>query len=229
VLLMRLNKILVVACLLFGSSTASLGKALDEDIFRAQPKTEVAGSFAKTVDSIEATNKAAKARRLIEVANSKISLEPNNDKYLAARAQCRADLRELDLALADINRALAINPSSQAYLELRGSIEGLQHDDVSALRDFDKAVLIGLPSAQLCSKRATVLLMLNRYAEARKEADRAIALDPSSPNSYATRGLARYNLHDYEGATADCTRAESLDKNAEGVFELHDFLSKHSR
>jgi tetratricopeptide (TPR) repeat protein len=229
VLLMRLNKILIAACLLLGSAPASLGNAVDEDVFKAKPKPVVEGSFAKTVNTIEATNKAAKARRLIEVANSKIALEPNNDKYLAARAQCHTDLAELDLALADINRALAINSSEQSYFALRGSILGLQHDNLSALRDLDKALLMGPPSAKIYSMRATVLLLLDRYPEGLKDADRALALDPSSPNAYVTRGLIRYNLHDYQGAKADCNRAELLNKNAEGVVELRDFLSKHSR
>jgi tetratricopeptide (TPR) repeat protein len=223
VLLMRLNKIVFATCLLLGSASASLGNALDEDIFKAKPKPGVDGSFAKTVDTIEATNKAAKARRLIEVANSKIAIEPNNDKYLAARAKCYEDLNELNLALADINRAIALNSQSQSYLLLRGSMNGRKHDYDFALKDFDRAMTIGPASADLDLRRAGALLMLNRYAESLKAAEHAVALDPNSPDGYVMRGFAKYHLHDYQGAKADDSKAESLGLKDD---ELHDLLSK---
>lgn len=225
--IMLLNKILIVGCLMLGFPVASSSAPFNpDDLFTTVPKPSAAGAFRRTVENIANANKAAESRQLIELANAKIAKDPDNDRYIAARAQCHQDLGEYDLALADINKAIQLKPSEQSYFVLRGAIKLGKNEDISALNDFNKALSIGPATSDIYERRACVLFLLNRYPDGMIDANKAVSMDSNSAGALATRGTAKIHLHDYAGADADCVRAEALAHDRLDVKNLRAMLTK---
>lgn len=221
---MRLNKILVVGCLLLGVSAASQTESL------AQAGPSAAGTFARTATQITDTNKAAEARKYLGLANSKIAQQPNNDSYYFARAQIYRDMHEYKSSIADIDRAIKLSPSNQSYYSLRAGVETLLGDYSAALPDIDKAITIGPVSAELYRRRAGALHLLGKFNESLVDSNRSVSMDTKSSETYVVRGITRWYLRDYRGAESDCQKAESLQpNNPESIRELRKLLAKASR
>ena len=220
---MRLNKILVVGCLMLGFPAASFGETFNQDeLFKTKTTPDASGAFARTVGGIDASAKAAKARKLLEVANSKIAQDPNNDRYYLARAQVFRDLQDFRSSLADIDHAISLNSSNQFYYSFRAAVWSNLNDCSAALKDIDKAISIGPAGADLYLNRAAVLQALGRYEESLVACNRSAAMDSKSSMTYVIRGITKVHLRDYPGAELDCKRAESMEP---GNFEL----TKHLR
>lgn len=241
---MRLNKGLIVACLMFGLPAASFGaKFNQDDLFKTVPSQSqtitpasapaatlnAAGAFANTVSSIKDADKKAKARKFLPIANAKIAEEPNNAQYYLARAQIYRDLEDYQLALKDVNRSLELKPSNQIAYEFRAAIYGQLLDWSSSLRDINKAIEIGPQKADLFQSRATNLLFMERFQEALAAIDRSIAMDSSIASSYAIRGSARFHLHNYKGAQEDLLRAESMEPGNALAARLRSLLQAAKR
>jgi tetratricopeptide (TPR) repeat protein len=226
---MRLNKILVVGCLMLGFPAASFGETFNQDdLFKSKTSahSQAAGAFERTAANISSTNKSAEARRLIEIANAKIANDPNNDKFYAARAQCYRDLAEFDSALKDVNHAIQLNSQDSKYYLLRAAVLGLQNNFAASLLDIDKAIALGHPTADLYYEKSDCLLVLKRYPESVKAADCSLLIGPSA-EAYACRGMAKYYLRDYGGARADLDSAGHLDSEGSArVSELRRMLSR---
>jgi tetratricopeptide (TPR) repeat protein len=243
VLLMRLNKGLIVACLMFGLPAASFGaKFNQDDLFKTVPSQSqsktvtptppsastlsAAGAFANTVSSIKDADKKAKARKFLPIANAKIAEEPSNAQYYLARAQIYRDLEDYQSSLADVNHAIVISPTSQQSFALRSAIWANLNNEAEALKDIDHALALGPPSADLLESRADDLLLLGRNQEALESCERAIQLNPKSGYAYAIRGAARYRLKDYHGAESDCRKAETLGQTDSVTSNLRHLLNQ---
>jgi tetratricopeptide (TPR) repeat protein len=225
VLLMRLNKLLIAACLTIACTPAAYSSSLDDSVFRLKSTQPAAGAFARTVKGINTTNDS-ESRGLIEVANAKIAKEPNNDKYFAARAQLHRDLGEYTEAISDISRAIQLNPNSQIYFEFRGTVKAILKDYAAGVKDLDSALSVGPPSYELLVKRASALAVVDRYSDSLKDCDTAIAMSPSSAEAYAVRGLSYYFMHNHQRALADCQKALSLNPGDATAIGLRNSLSK---
>ncbi len=218
---MRLNKILVVGCLLLGVSAASQTESL------AQAGPSAAGTFARTATQITDTNKAAEARKYLSLANSKIAQQPNNDSYYFGRSSIYRDLHDYQSSLTDIDHAIKLNPLNQSYYVFRASVRAKLLNYSAALSDINKAIAIGPESAELFGKRASALHLLRQYDESLVAANRSISLDPKSAETYAARGITKFYLRDYRGARLDCNKAASLEPgNLELTRELRHLLDK---
>jgi len=229
VLLMRLNKGLIVACLMFGLPAASFAaKFNQDDLFKTVPSqsktvtptpaatSNAAGAFANTVSSIKDADKKAKARKFLPIANAKIAEEPNNAQYYLARAQIYKDLEEYNAAFSDVNRAVKLSPSEQQLFAFRSSLWSSVKKPTEALKDIEVALSIGPQTAELLNAKVTNLLVSGRLQEALIAGNRAVQSHPESSYAYAIRGLVKYDLKDYAGSDADCRKAESLG-STEGV------------
>jgi len=222
---MRLNKILAVGCLILGFPAASFGETFNQDsLWGTKPAPQAAGAFERTVTSISKNEELANTRRLLNLANSKIAVEPNNDRYYSARAQCYRDLDQLSLALADIDKAINLNGRVGEYYSIRASIKGRLKDYVAEVKDLNVAISMGPASGPLYRRRAGALALLRRFDDSLIDADLAVKLEPNSAEAYAVRGTTRYFLHDYTGAVSDCTKAESIQPNNTLVLQLRSVL-----
>lgn len=210
---MRLNKILVVGCLMLGFPAASLSAPFNSnDLFNVDSNPpDAAGAFARTADRITGTNKVVEARKYLGVANSKILLEPNNDRYYLGRAQIYRDLHDYQSSLADINHAISLKPTTQPYYAFRAAVQANLNNYSASLQDTDKAISIGPESADLDLQRADALHMLGRYQESLVASNRSVVLNPKSSKTYIIRGVTKFRLKDYKGAQSDCERAESME------------------
>lgn len=226
--LMRLNKVVIAGCLLVGFPIASFGaKFNQDDLFKtAAPSTSAAGAFANTVGSIKETEKVVQARKLLEIANTKIAQEPNNDRFYLARAQCYRDLGDFSASLADINHAISLKPNTQFYYNFRSAIYANLHDYPAQLKDLDHAIAMGPVNAELLTVRATLHVVTNNYKKAVSDADNALSLNPKYADAYAVRGEARFLLNNRQGAEADCKQGELLDHDNAGIVKLQKLLRK---
>ncbi len=209
---MRLMNWLIVASLTVGLPTgSSAAKFNQDDLFKTAQTPNASGAFASTVSTINATDKAAKARQYLPLANSKIAQEPNNDALYAARAQIYYDLCDYQRAIQDISRAIELKPSTQAYYEFRGDSFTRLKNYSSAVKDFDQAIAIGPARAELLRWRGDCLYCLGHFSDALKDANQSIILDPKRATSFVLRGFAKLRLKDYVGAKIDCEQAASLE------------------
>ncbi|MFN8551088.1 MAG: tetratricopeptide repeat protein [Candidatus Obscuribacterales bacterium] len=225
---MRLNKGLIVACLMFGLPDASFAaKFNQDDLFKTVPSqsqsktmtpaskpaatSNAAGAFANTVSSIKETEQKVKACKFLPIANAKIAEEPNNAQYYLARAQIYKDLEDYQLSLRDANRAIALKPSDQQSYAFRAAVFSQIKDWSSALADIDKALAIGPHTAELFQVKASDLMMLGRYKESLLSADKSIEMDQNCADCYALRGSVLFRLKDYKRAASDLQKAELLD------------------
>ncbi len=225
---MRFNKIQVVVCLMLGFPAASLSAPFNpDDLFKVdKPKANAAGSFARTAAQIDDANKAAEARKYLELANSKIAQQPNNDSYYFARAQIYRDMHEYRSSLADLDHAIKLSSANQSYYAYRAGVWGLLKDFSASLRDIDKAIAIGPVSAQLYRRRAGALHLLRQYDASLIASNRSVSLDPKSSETYVIRGTTKFYLKDYRGAELDCKKAESLEPgNSSSTKELRELLA----
>lgn len=226
---MRLNRAVIVGCLVLGLPAASFGaKFSQDDLFKTAPTGVMAtGGFAYTVGGTKDAEKAAKAREYLPIANAKIAQDPNNDKYYAARAQIYSDLGDYKSSLADISKAVELKPGNQAYYEFRAGTAASLKNYSLALQSIDKALAIGPVRAELFLLRADHLYSLDRYNEALSASNKSIAMDSKFAMAYVIRGLIKFRMKDIQGAQSDCRQAELIEPaNSTIAAELRQRLSR---
>lgn len=245
---MRLNKVLIVGCLILGLPSASFAaKFNQDDLFKTVPtppqsKTvtpasppapaatpNTAGAFASTVSSIKDADRKAKARKFLPIANAKIAEEPNNAQYYLARAQIYKDLEDYNTAFSDVNQAVKLNPSAQQLFAFRSSLWSSVNKPTEALKDIEIALSIGPQTAELLNAKVTNLLVSGRLKEALIAGNRAVQSHPESSYAYAIRGLVKYDLKDYTGSDVDCRKAESLGSTESVTTKLRQLLNLEKR
>lgn len=230
--IMRLNKILIVGCLMLGFPASCLSAPFNpDDLFKVdqKPSADAAGAFARTAAQINDTVQASEARKYLAIANSKIAQDPNNALYYYGRAEIYRDLHEYQSSLVDLDRAIKLNPSNQSYYSLRATVWSRLGNYANEVRDIDRAIEIGPAGAELYRRRAAVLQLLRRYDESLVAANRSVSMDPKASDSYVIRGITKFFLRDYSGAELDCKKAESLDPaNTSMTKPLRHLLDKRN-
>ncbi len=217
---------LIVASLTVGLPTgSSAAKFNQDDLFKTAQTPNASGAFASTVSTINATDKAAKARQYLPLANSKIAQEPNNDQYYWARAQIYRDLGDYSLAVVDMDKAISLSPAKSEYYVTRANLFALQNKLSSALEDINRAIELKPGRAESFSMKASYLHLMGRYKESIATANQSIILNPKLAESYAARGSTKFVLKDYKGAESDCRMAESLSPGDPSVKSLRTLIS----
>jgi len=90
-----------------------------------------------------------KFKDALELLNKLIVELPGDAELYVIRAGVEKDIRELDIALIDLDKAIGLSPeSSNAYL-LRGEILLAQKRKGMAKQDFEKAIELGVSRADL--------------------------------------------------------------------------------
>ena len=94
------------------------------------------------------------------------------------RGLARAELGQLDAAIADFTREIAVNPQLPgAYVQRGRLVFDTQKDAVRAIADFDSAIAMAPAFAMAWSQRSRVRLQAGDLPGAEQDARKALALD----------------------------------------------------
>ena len=138
---------------------------------------------------------------------------PENRTYIAMRADLRAELKQLELALQDINHLLYRDPHSAPLLFEKGTICLRNNDTICALNAFQESVQYDSQNSSNWSALGVVQLMLNQHDDALQSLSNAIEQDSKWAGDYMNRGMIYYQRHNYRGAISDFDKAVALAPN----------------
>ena len=145
-----------------------------------------------------------------------INEDPNADDY-TARARIWHAKGELDIALADYDKAVRLKPRwAQAYL-LRGLLYADKQDLDKAVANFNEALRLRPKYAAAYNHRGWALKMKGDYVGALASYDAAVKCDPRGSWSYAARAwilatCPQDSIRDGTKAIADATKACELNQ-----------------
>ena len=135
---------------------------------------------------------------------------PENRNYIAMRADVRAEQKQFDLALKDINHLLHREPQSAALHFEKGSICLRSSDTICALNAFTKATEYDSQNPANWSALGLVQLMLGSQEDAFISLNKSINQGSRWAGDYINRGIIYYQRHNYRSALADYDKAVIL-------------------
>ncbi|MGW5693829.1 tetratricopeptide repeat protein [Streptomyces asiaticus] len=124
----------------------------------------------------------------------------------AIRGLARADMNELEGALADAERALELDADCVSAHAARGRVYLDKECYEQALESFDRAVTLDPDFAWPLARRGEAYRLLGRYEESLADLDRSFDLHESAW-TVGTRGQVHHAVEDYDKALADFSRA----------------------
>ncbi|MCG0286575.1 tetratricopeptide repeat protein [Streptomyces sp. PSAA01] len=149
---------------------------------------------------------AENATRLLDEVGSD---ERAMSMTLGLRGMVRADMNELEGALADAERALELDADCVRALAARGSVHLDRDLYEQALESFDRAVALDPDFPWPLARRGETYRLLGRYEESLADLDRSFDLHESAW-TVGTRAQVHHAMEDYEKALADFGRAVEI-------------------
>lgn len=156
------------------------------------------------------TNQLEKAEKDFSEA---LIFAPENKTYISMRADVRAELKQYDLALDDIQHLLNREPQSAALHFEKGSICLRSGDTICALNAFSTATEYDTQNPANWSALGLVQLMLDRQDDALTSLSQSIEHGSKWAGDYINRGIIFYRRHNYRSALADYDKAVTLSPN----------------
>ena len=123
------------------------------------------------------------------------------------------ELKEFDMAVMLLNRALNSSPEDPDILRILSIISALQFKFDDALKLIDKVLSITPDNGLAHSNRGNILKELRRHEEALESCDRAIFLLPLYAEAYSNKGNILQELHRHEEAIKWYDKAIQLQPN----------------
>jgi len=111
-----------------------------------------------------------------------------------SRGLLRAQVGDMDGAIADYTLALKFHPGSARILANRGRVLSRQEDYQDAISDFDRAIQLNPNNALAYCDRGYALYFLDEWELALQDFDQAIALSPYLAEAYIGRGHTNIRL-----------------------------------
>lgn len=127
------------------------------------------------------------------------------------RGLARLQLGDLDLAIADYDRALRIQPKLIEAWMGRGIARNAKGDHGGAVLDYNHAISIDSNRAEAYVNRGIALVMEKEFAGADNDFDRALKLQPNFAWVHFWRGTSLMKQGKYEQAASSFTAALTLD------------------
>jgi type IV pilus assembly protein PilF len=120
---------------------------------------------------------------------------------------------QLDVALAEVKRALAADPNSADGYNLRGLIQASQSDDAAAEDSFRRAIQLDARGADAMSNYGWFLCQRRRYAEGIVQFDQALAVPAyrDVPRTLLAKGVCQAFDKRYAEAETTLARAQQLE------------------
>lgn len=128
----------------------------------------------------------------------------------AMRGTLKANLGDIDGALADLNRAIDCDKNNANAYYNRGMTKSAQGFFQEAVADFDVALRLLPLSPQMYFQRGSAKRKLNDLEGAIKDLSRAIQYDADYAQAYSARGLVKERMGQTAEALSDYNKAISL-------------------
>lgn len=125
---------------------------------------------------------------------------------------------DLEIALADFNRAIRMQPQLADVYNNRGNVWQEKGDSEKALADFNQAIKLNPRHSAAFNNRANLHQFKGHLAEALADYNQSISLEPAKAIAFANRGLTFLQLGQTAQANADFQRA--LELNPELKMQL---------
>ena len=127
------------------------------------------------------------------------------------RCAAYVDNKQLDLAIADCNRAIEFDPTVHAYVN-RGNVFYARGDHDQAIADYNRAISLNPKEATAFSNRGRAFYAKGENDRAIADYTQAIEIDRTA-HPFNSRGDAYLAKGDYEHAIADYNRVIEFDPN----------------
>jgi len=153
---------------------------------------------------------------MVVFASSTLAQKTAEDYLKASRT--RLETRDLDGALAALDRAVELKPDfAEAYFE-RHRLHMLKGALDPALADLNKALLIDPEMKLAYFMRGRIRMMKNDMNGALSDFDNAVGKGYRSDEVYSSRAHLRMMTQDYEGAISDFNTAISMNPGRIGYY-----------
>lgn len=153
---------------------------------------------------------ATKLQSQIDLFTAALQKEPNNESFLAGRAQNYLKLRKFEEAIRDLNKLIANNPKRQAFYEARANGYLGQKSYRKALGDFSEALRVGPPTSALFLKQAQTATLSQDYSLGSKAAKASLALKPDEAEALAVLGSCEQKLGLFQDSLTHLSKAVDL-------------------
>lgn len=130
------------------------------------------------------------------------------------KTKCYVDLSQLDLALAEVNKAIKLQSSGERF-RLRGDIFCQLNKNKDALESFTEAVKASPKATWTYFDRANCYASLNMNKEAIADYTQVIKLAPTEPAAYVSRAKAYDKLGMHDLAKQDREQAKKRTKESD--------------
>ena len=188
-----------------------------------QIKDELKKDFQQTTKELDAValhdqamylwkdGKFSNPRRVIELLNRAINMDPNYAYVYNNRGLVYANLKQYKRAIQDYGKAIELDPNYATAYSNRGSVYIDLKQHARAIQDYDKAIEVDPYFASPYYNRGLVYAKLKQYKRAIQDYNKAIQLNPYLATAYNDRGLVYDNLKQYARAILDFDKATQLD------------------
>jgi len=162
-------------------------------------------------------------RGAIEAYTKAIESDSLNFPAWFHRGTAHEQLNELDLALADYDRAVGIAPGFSLAYHYRGHVHSHLAAADLAVADYDRALasageavvdahgmMLQVDKASVYYDRGNAYFRLGKYEPAIASYDSSLMLAPKLAAAYNNRGVSRLKLGDRAGACSDRSRGCEL-------------------
>jgi tetratricopeptide (TPR) repeat protein len=168
-------------------------------------------SSSALVEKSKSLLKQHKTKEALEYANQAINKDDRNAEAFNLRGVIYYELRELDNALLDYDRAIALSPDQYRPYFNRALLYTSRNEFDKALKDYNKALDIAPDTSDILVNRGQVLSFLDSIPAATNDFDKAVKLQDSNVLAWYNLGNAHYRQGNYDRAISAFRRATQLD------------------
>ena len=126
--------------------------------------------------------------------------------------------RDLDGAIAALDKAIEVNPDVPALYGKRSELRVMKGQVDAALADLDKALLLNPELSVAYAARGNLRMVKSDMTGAMNDFDNAIVRGERSANVFAMRARLRMMLNNPEGALSDFNAAISMNSGRVGNY-----------
>jgi tetratricopeptide (TPR) repeat protein len=150
-----------------------------------------------------------------EIANLtlQINSNPKNPELYKKRAIAYLDLKKLDEALLDINRALSIDSSRSDYYAVRSDIYFSMGKITNCRSSLEKAIALSPEDKESLLKLAELHFYLKEYDNTFKLLDKVASIDKNDARVWFMRGITYKDMGDTARAIKSLMEAVQIDEN----------------
>ena len=170
-----------------------------------------AAAFAEVNEECRANDNARVIAGCTTAIQAKGSSRADLVFALVKRGNSYTRTNQLDLAAADLKRAIELDPRNSRAYAARGVLQGARGDNTRALADFNTALQFDPNYGYALAQRATVNVRLGNLDAAKPDLERALVLNPSEATAYSTRGRVNRLQNQLDAALEDFSKAIALD------------------